>query len=86
MSCVVYITYFNTFYLMPGTCYKLYIMRCLDLFKSNFALNIQLLSKFFIDSDFVIIIYIPYTCLRVCYKHMLCLMYDFFLTLHERYI
>ena len=27
---------------------------------------------------FVIIIYIPYTCLRVCYKHMLCLMYDFF--------
>ena len=35
---------------------------------------------------FVIIIYIPYTCLRVCYKHMLCLMYDFFLPIQERYI
>ena len=25
----------------------------------------------------VIIIYLPYTCLCVCYKRMLCLMYDF---------
>ena len=33
--------------------------------------NIQLLSKIFIDSDFVIIIYIPYTCLRVCNKLVL---------------
>ena len=30
-----------------------------------------------IDSDFVIIIYIPHTCLRVCNKHMLFLIYDF---------
>ena len=33
----------------------------------------------------VIIIYIPYTCLRVCCKHMLCLMYDFFLPIYDRY-
>ena len=44
----------------------------------SIVLHVQLLSIFFIDSDFVIIIYIPYTCLRVCYKHMLSLMYDFF--------
>ena len=49
-------------------------------------LRVQLLSKIFIDSDFVIIIYIPYTCLRVCYKHMPCLMYNFFLSLHEQNI
>ena len=50
------------------------------------VIHVQLLSKIFIDSDFVIIIYIPYTCLRVCCKHMLCLMYDIFLPIHERYI
>ena len=34
---------------------------------------------FFIDISiaiFVIIIYIPYTCLSVCYKRVLCLRYD----------
>ena len=44
---------------------------------------IQLLS-FFIDSNFVIIIYIPYTCMCVCYKHMLCLIYDLCLLLQEQ--
>ena len=34
--------------------------------------------KILLITIFVIIIYIPYTCLRVCYKHMLCFMYDFF--------
>ena len=42
--------------------------------------------KFLKIAIFVIIIYIPYTCLRVCCKHMLCLMYDFSLPIHERYI
>ena len=49
-------------------------------------LIIQLLSKFFIDSDFVIIIYIPYTCLSVCNKLVLCLRYDLFLLLYARHI
>ena len=35
MLCVVYITFFNTFYFMPSTCYRLY-MSFLDLFKFNF--------------------------------------------------
>ena len=40
MLCVV------PFYLMPSTCYKLYIMRCLDLCKSNFCTKyIQLLAS-----------------------------------------
>ena len=34
--------------------------------------------QFFIESNFVIIIYIPYTCLCDCYKHMLCSMYMLF--------
>ena len=50
--------------------------------------NIQLLSKFFIDSDFAIIVYMPYTCLCVCNNHnvMLCLIYVFSLLLQEHYI
>ena len=40
-------------------------------------LQLQMLSKNFIDSDFVITDYIPYTCLRVYNKRMLCLMYDY---------
>ena len=37
---------------------------------------IKLLSKIFIDSDFVIIIYIPYTRLSVCNEPVLCSRYD----------
>ena len=40
--------------------------------------SIQLLSMFFIDSDFCHnYLHTLYSCLRVCYKHMLCLMYHF---------
>ena len=42
--------------------------------------------QIFIDSDFVIIIYIPYTCLSVCNKPMLSLRYDLFLLLYARHI
>ena len=40
-------------------------------------ISVQLLSIVFIESDFIIIIYIPYTYLRVCNKRMLFLMCDF---------
>ena len=35
---------------------------------------------------FVIIIYIPYTCLSVCNKLVVCLRYDLFLLLYARHI
>ena len=32
---------------MPSSCYKLYIMRCLNLFKSIFALNIYIATSLY---------------------------------------
>ena len=42
--------------------------------------------KYLSIAIFVIIIYIPHTCLGVCNKLVLCLRYDLFLLLYARHI
>ena len=47
---------------------------------------VQLLSKIFIDSDDVIINYLPFTFLSVCNKLVFCLRYELFLLVYARHI